>query len=292
MHELRPGRSGMAHRIGRRENPAEGLIRLLRADLNGAMRDLRGGGRREERIHRTRQRLKRARTILRVLEPAFGHPAVLARRSLTEAAQLLARARDADVAAASARDLAVASPADIGFDRIAANLDREAELAHAERTPLGAVSLKFAAANAAIAAFSADFDGERLLAAALAGGYAKGRRAMRQAQATLATPDLHRWRKAVKALGHLVVLTRSRLPTKARKLARRLETLGDILGRDNDHAMLAERIALSPVGDPSLMSQLDVIAKRRHALEAEAFAIGSRIYGHKPKKFARSLGLR
>jgi CHAD domain-containing protein len=281
----------MAYRIGRREDLAGGLLGLLNDDLDGAMRDLRGGGRREERIHRVRQRLKRVRTILRVLEPAFGPPAVAARRELADAARLLARARDADVAAASARDLATATADDIGFGRIAATLDREAERAHAERTPLGEVSLKFASADAHVAAFSPAFDGDGLLAAALRKTYAKGRKAMRRAETSLATPDLHRWRKSVKALWHLLVLTRKRLPTRARGLARRLENLGNMLGLDNDHALLAEKLALSPEGDLSLMNQLGVIAKRRHALEAEAFALGRRAYARNPKAFARRFRL-
>jgi len=53
--------------------------------------------------------------------------------------------------------------------------------------------------------------------------------------------------------------------------------------------MLAERLALSPTGDPALMQQLSLIAKRRRALEAEAFSIGNRLYHKKPKRFRKSM---
>jgi hypothetical protein len=115
---------------------------------------------------------------------------------------------------------------------------------------------------------------------------------MRRAETSLATPDLHKWRKSVKELWHLVVLTRKRLPRRGRKLARPLERLGDMLGLDNDHALLAERLALSPEGDPSLMAQLAVIAERRRGLEGEAFDLGVRLYVRKPKAFVRRLRLR
>ena len=284
----------MAYRVGRREDLARGLLRLLREDLDGAAQDLRGSGRRDERIHQVRQRLKRIRTILRVLEPAFGQRAVAARRALSEAARLLARARDADVAAASAHALAasVAAHDDPGFDRIADTLDREAERAHAERTPIGEVTMRLASAGAHAASFKPDFDGAKLLRSALRKTYAKGRAAMRRAETSLATPDLHQWRKQVKQLWYLLRLTRKRLPGSTKTQARRLEKLGNLLGLDHDHAMLAEKLALSPTADLSLMSQLGVISKRRQALEAKAFDRGARLYAKKPKAFARRLKLR
>jgi CHAD domain-containing protein len=230
----------MAYRIRRREDFASGLIRLLRDDLDQAQAELRASGRREQRIHKIRQRLKRMRTILRVLEPTFGEKAVAARRSLAAAARLLARARDADVAAASARVLAVGTAgSEVGFGQIADTLDHEAERAHAERTPLGKVAMHFATAEALIAGFDTSFDGRALLRQAVKHAYHKGRRAMRQAETTLATSDLHAWRKSVKHLWHLLVMARKRLPNVAGRRAERLGELGELLGLDHDHAALA-----------------------------------------------------
>jgi CHAD domain-containing protein len=108
---------------------------------------------------------------------------------------------------------------------------------------------------------------------------------MGQAQSSLSTPDLHRWRKLVKQLWFLLRLDRKRLSRHAGKIAPDLERLGEVLGKDNDHALLAEKLALSPTGDISLMSQLSLIAKRRNALEAEAFALGAKLYRRKPDGF-------
>lgn len=282
----------MTYRVRRREEMAGGLIRLVREDLDRAQAELRAHGRRERRIHKVRQRLKRTRSILRALEPAFGEEAIAARRSLTAAARLLAQARDADVAAASARVLA-ASTADsgLGFGRIADALDHEADRAHAERTPLGRVAVHFASAEARVAGFDTAFDGHDLMELAIERAYRKGTKAMRTAQATLATADLHSWRKSVKHLWHLLFAARKRLPGSARRRARRLAELGELLGLDNDHAALAEKLALSPEGDPALMTQLALIAKRRRHLEAEAFALGNRLYGRRPGRFARKIRL-
>lgn len=277
----------MAFRIGRDDDVAEALLRLARNDLEAARRDFRTAERREERVHRIRQRLKRIRTILRIIEPVHGERAAVARQTLAEAARLLARARDADVAAANARNLAVAGGEDLGFHRIVETLDREAAEAHQRRTPVGDVQARLAAAFDDISALEAGFDGEAVLSAALRRAYGKGHKAMTKAETSLATPDFHRWRKAVKDLWHILLLARKRLPGKARHLAKRLDRLGELLGQDNDHALLAEKLALSPTGDHNLMNQLGLIAQQRHALEAEAFSLGHRIYRRRPKAFAR-----
>jgi CHAD domain-containing protein len=284
----------MAHRLRKREDVAGALLRLLCEDIDAAAREFRAVGAREERIHRVRQRLKRVRTILRVIEPTFDERAIAVRRELTEAARLLARARDADVAAASARELAeIAAPADdLGFDRVAVALDEEAARAHHERLPVGEVNKRFATALATATIFVPKFDGKALIAEALAKAYAKGRHAMASARTSLSTPDLHRWRKAVKDYWHLARLARKRLPKRLTRTADDLDRLGEKLGLGNDHALLAEKLALSPTGDPALMRQLALIAKRRNALEAEAFALGARLYAKKPKTFARKLKLK
>jgi CHAD domain-containing protein len=151
----------MAHRIGRNESISKALVRLARRDLDSAAADLKAADRRQERVHRVRQRLKRVRTILRVIEPRFGEAAVGARRTLAEAARLLARARDADVAAENARLLAAASRRgeDHGFERVVEILERAAEEAHQRRTPIGEVNSRLAAASATIATFDTGFDG-------------------------------------------------------------------------------------------------------------------------------------
>ncbi len=96
----------------------------------------------------------------------------------------------------------------------------------------------------------------------------------------------------MKDLWHLLRLARARLSDSGQKMAPLLERLGDLLGLDHDHALLAEKLALSPTGDLALMSQLSLIAQRRRELEAEAFDLGDRIYGKSTKAFARSLKLR
>ena len=109
--------------IDKDEDIAAALLRLAGDDLAAARRELTGEAARAKRVHGVRQRLKRVRTLLRVFEAGPGERARAARQSLTGIARMLAGARDADVAAASARELAATTPraAELGFDRIVAD---------------------------------------------------------------------------------------------------------------------------------------------------------------------------
>jgi CHAD domain-containing protein len=282
----------MPHRIGKREDIGAGLARLIADDLGAARRALVADGPAEVRIHRARQRLKRVRSVLRVLRPQIGTRATRSIGRLRDAARLLAGARDADAVAASARSIKAAQAGEsAGFDRVVAYLDYEARETHARAVSTDEAIRLLGAAERDLRRMPADIDGTALLERAIDKTYRRGRTARRRAEFSLATPDLHRWRKLVKELWHLVRLARKHLPKRAGGLAVRLERLAELLGLDHDHAVLAERLALSPGGDPALLHQLSLIAKERRALEAEAFALGARIYRDKPKKFRRRMRL-
>lgn len=283
----------MAHRIGRHEPVGEALWRLLRDDVHKAATELAGNGPLEERIHRVRQRLKRARSMLAVMKPALGDTAKELRTMLSGAGRMLAGARDADVAAATARGLrAAVTEGDAGLDRVVAVLEGEAAAAHRHDTPVAAVAGRLRAIEARLAAAEAGIDGGKLFGRALVRSYEDGRKSMARARMTLSTPDLHAWRKDVKDLWHLIRLGRKRLPSKIDRMAKDLERLGDLLGRDHDHAVLAEKLALAPDADHSLMRQLAMIAAERRALEKEAFTLGGALYDRKPRAFARAARFR
>ena len=271
---------------------ATALLRLAADDLAAARRELTGDAARAKRVHSVRQRLKRVRTLLRVFEAGPNEAARAARRTLNGIARMLAGARDADVAAASARELAATAPraAELGFDRIVADLEQEALRAHRDRTPLAEIDRLLAALADQVAALADDLpDGPALLDRRLDRAYRRGRRWMRRAGVSLATADLHSWRKNVKDLWHLLSLTRGRISRKGQKLAPVLERLASLLGLDHDHAVLAEKLALSPTGDLALMAQLALIADKRRELEAEAFELGEAVYAESPKAFVRGL---
>jgi CHAD domain-containing protein len=278
----------MRHRLRKHANVAAELVRLTRDDLAAAIAELGTDGPLDQRVHSVRQHLKWVRSTLRVLEEAVGEEAAVARREAGAAARLLSTARDADVAAASARVLSVATAPgdDAGFERLADALDVEAAAAHRQRAPLGDVEARIESIGRIASTFETDFDGKALLNDAIARAYRRGRKIMRRARAGRATADLHGWRKHAKHLWHLARMARPLLPRKTTKWAEALYDLTELLGLDHDHAMLAERLALAP-DDGALARQLTLIVERRQGMESEAFRLGDQLYGEKPKDFAR-----
>lgn len=282
----------MAHRIGKHEDIGLALTRLVADDLAAAQAFLADDQPSARGADRARRRLKRARTTLRVLRPALGARAARLSDRLREATRLLAETREADSAAASARTLlAVAEAEGAGLERVVAMLDREAESRRPEAAAFAEIESLLAAVAEEMAAIDDDIDGDNLLCRAIDRAYRRGRTAMRRATFSLATPDLHEWRKAVKELWQLIRLARRRLPSAISERAPYLKQLGNKLRLDHHLAMLAERLALSPEGDPALMQQLSLIADQRLVLESEAFALGAKLYRRKPKTFRRKLQL-
>jgi CHAD domain-containing protein len=283
----------MPHRIGKHEDIGEGLFRLVGEDLAEIRQGFTSNGPEEERVHRARQRLKRLRTLTRVFRPVLGEHGEPLKAALREISHLLAGARDADAAVETARALreAAANRPGHGFDGVVAELAREAKATHAASLPVDNVLRRLGEIEGHFAAIGPVEDGAALLTQALARAYRRGRRARSRALESLATPDLHLWRKSAKDLWHLLRLCRKRLPRRAETLTGRLERLADLLGRDHDYALLAERLALAPQHDPALGLQLSVIAGERRKLEAEAIALGDEIYRDKPKEFARRMRL-
>jgi CHAD domain-containing protein len=283
----------MAHLIEKNEDFGEGLLRLVREDLAGIREILSSDASSDEKVHRARQRLKRLRTLTRVLRPVLGIHWVPLKADLGTTSRLLAGARDADVAVESARAMRKISgdkPGN-GFDAVIAILAEEARAIHAASLPLETVQGRLVEIERHFAAMAAIDDGTALFADSLVAAYRRGRKSLHQASQSLATPDLHRWRKAVKDLWHLLRLGRERLPAKAVRLTDRLDRLAGLLGTDHDLALLAERLALSPRLDPALGLQLAVIAGERRRLESEALKLGARIYRHKPAEFAKRMKL-
>lgn len=228
---------------------------------------------REERVHRARRRLKSARSFLRVLRSVIdrdGYRYLI--EELRAAKDVLSYARDADVAAATAADLAARAVRRSGHSRSAARAvmplaalrDRlvvRAEDAHAETIPPEevAVALVLLAREA-----ERITDGLALPAAPILKATEKAARAVRRARRRAARTgrdrDLHDWRKAVK---HQAVLAGLVGPAE---LAEQLDHLGDLLGTDHDLAML----------DAVLRSEKHLTGGRRPRLAVRTFLGGRR----------------
>jgi len=122
--------------------------------------------------------------------------------------------------------------------------------------------------------------------------YRRGRRAMHISKAEPTTANLHEWRKRVKYLRYQMRILNPLESVIVQALATDLDTLSDLLGLDHDLAELAVLVQSTPQLTSSkkkLKSLLVLIDRHRPELQAEAFALGARIYEEKPRVFVDRL---
>ena len=312
-----------------------GLRRMATEQLDLAIEQLsdrNGAGPPEDAVHETRKALKRLRTMLRLLEDALGEEAVAAETtSLREVASQLAGARDAEVMLATLDSLVDRHPRKLdraGVRRLRGWLVAERERARHQsvgnpiRVALAIADLH--ACRLRIQALEIPTGDERkLLEPGLGRIYGQGRRRCKRARACRGERErtlvMHEWRKRVKDLRYLSEMLERRAPPGAfgltlpasalwspptrvngasrplRRIARRADELGEVLGEDHDLAVLAElarrsgrRAGPEPrLGRRPRKALLKAIAKRRRKLRRRAMKDGKRLYGDPTKRFVR-----
>jgi hypothetical protein len=126
------------------------------------------------------------------------------------------------------------------------------------------------------------------------------------------TRAMHEWRKRVKDLRHAAEMIdravpgggrggharrrrhgrgnarRRREAARIRRLARRADALGEVLGEDHDLAVFAQRVRTDPalaLGRKTRKTLLRLIARRRRQLRRRAIRDGERLYRRSPKAF-------
>jgi hypothetical protein len=274
---------------------------LLQDAIRHALAPLKGSARlTDEVIHESRRTLKNARALLRLVRPAIGS---LEYRMLNDGL------RDAGRALTPMRDAA-------SLLAVASRL-REKCTGRADRASLArATSTLEARRRSARRAFVRDREGrsstvrvlercakrarvvgrvpmdKTIAGAALGHVYRAGRRAFAAATASSSVDALHEWRKQAKYLGRMLKALPEQAPqSKGSKQLKRLDKLGDVLGKEHDLALLAhiENDKGGLVLAPGFCGE--VLAKRRAKLRKRAFALGRGSYARTPRRFVRSLGL-
>jgi CHAD domain-containing protein len=320
------------------EDLAEGLQRMALGQLDVAIETLAqidGADSPERAVHETRKALKRLRALLRVLEPELPGSAYAREDGvLRDAARRLSATRDGDVLLATLDALIDSHPGRLagrgGVIRLRAHLREERE--RAWRAALGDPSgraqtlAELRACRVRVAAWELpQRAGVALVQPGLTRVYRQGRKRYRRAahgrgERTLA---LHSWRKRVKDLRYAAEMLRRReggqesgaVPAgrrarrrraQARKqaawlrrLGRRADELGELLGQEHDLAVLADYVrALGKrrggaprLGAGTRRRILKLIAARRRKLRAMALREGERLYRRPPGELAKRLAV-
>lgn len=247
----------------------------------------------EQAVHEARKDMKRLRAVLRLVRgEVAGKTYRRENAAFRDTAALLSGARDADVMLATLGALEERHPGDLPPD--AAGGLRQALEAHRRRLAAEEIRAAEAAERLAVArdrvpAWMPTGDGFGLIETGLAGTYRHGRRAAALAARKPTDENLHDWRKQVKYLWHQLQLLREAWPAALAPLGRAAHDLSDRLGDDHDLAVLWDFAGGHASGFDGLDDLGAVVAARRAELQAEAHALGARLYAEKPSPFTERI---
>jgi CHAD domain-containing protein len=257
-------------------------------------------------VHETRKALKRLRALLVLLRAELG-PKRYAREkaALRDCARRLAGARDAEVMLGTLDSLVRRDPSHLKRSAAVSTLraqllaERDTAAAHAIHDPRvrGEVIVELQAVRARAARWELRERGFKLLAPGLEDIYTRGRKRMRVARRRQSVEALHAWRKRVKDLRYAAE-TLDRGGKQAggsskyvRRIARRADRLGEMLGEEHDLALLEARVrerSRQFAGERKTRKRLlALIASRRRKLRKRALREGERLYQRPPRRFLR-----
>jgi CHAD domain-containing protein len=302
--QLRDGESQAfdsdAYRLLAREPTGAGIRRILAAQVDDAIAQLRGeaGTAPPEAIHESRKNVKKIRSALRLVRDEIGDDAWRRENDhYRDVARKLSSFRDAEILVEALDGLGerFGSAARERFDALRKQLDEENRAAHddgsIERAMAGAAA-ELAAGRSRIDTLALDGDGWELISPGVHRSYRRGRKRLRTVEEEASVTNLHELRKRVKDLWYQLRLIRDADRAVLEPLADHAHDLSDHLGDDHDLALLREeaqrrREAFASPGDQRhLLQEID---QRRGELQFAAISLGERIYAEKPKRFTKRL---
>jgi CHAD domain-containing protein len=305
LRRLRGDRDGAtfdsdAYRLLAREPVAAGVTRILTAQVDDAIAQLRGesGTDPADGIHEARKDIKKIRSALRLVRHEIGDE-VWRRENdhYREVARTLSSFRDAEILVEALEGLAerFGSEAEGRFDALREQLEKENRAAHDD----GSVERAMAEAAAGLVAgrsridvLPLEGDGWELIGPGLQRSYRRGRKRLRAVEEEASVTNLHELRKRVKDLWYQLRLIKEADEHMVGALADHAHDLSDHLGDDHDLALMREtvqrrRAAFSgPADKRHLLEQID---QRRGELQFAAISLAERIYADKPKRFTKRL---
>jgi CHAD domain-containing protein len=280
-----------SYRLKDDETVPKGIARIARGRIDHAIDELEGktDSSSEEAVHEARKDMKKLRALVRLVRDEVGGDVYRRENArFREAGQELSGVRDADVMLATLAKLEGEIPAKAAGDL------RQALEAHKIRTSAGArgpaaeqaVSI-LTTARRRVGRWPLEEDSFDAVAGGLERIYRRGRRDFRTARAEATTENLHEWRKRVKDLWYHLTILRETWRPVMEALADEAHALSERVGDDHDLAVL---LAWAEEHAPDSVEALEGRVERRQAqLQAEAFAIGARVYAQKPRAFMRTM---
>ncbi|VXB32540.1 conserved hypothetical protein [Luteimonas sp. 9C] len=284
----------MAYRIRRKDSKAQiALRRIAREQVHAAIRSLDTNASTADAIHDVRKRIKKIRSLLRLVGPSFDgyRDENVAFRAI---AAPLGPQRDADVLIETFDS--VLDPAGPGVPDSVAQVrqrlvqhGRTIGRAHDPTALRADARVGLEAALGRIATWRLAEDGFAAFAQGLEASYRRARKAMRAARETGKDDAFHTWRKRTKDHGFHLRLLQPVWPGPMRAIHVCAAQLGDTLGLHHDLAVLDTHLQCMRDVDEAVIAALRTrIAQAQRLSEARAHALGVRLYAESPAALARS----
>jgi hypothetical protein len=293
----------VAYELTAGESLPDGIRRILDEQLAGAIEQLSGRGDDDqtEAIHDARKRFKKSRAALRLVRAEIGGKRFRRENAvLRDAGRVLSPIRDAQVLVETATALnqrarETDAVSDAAWRRIRDALARRrARISSTTFDAEGAAASvlpEIEAVRRRVAELPLKRDAFAAIRPGVDRSYRRGARAFAHALDHREEEAWHEWRKRAKDLWYHLRILRNTGPIG--DLVALADRLGDVLGLEHDHAVLAEvlenEIAPAMRADADLSDVLAMIAARRRELQDEAIPLGRMLYAEKRKAFLARL---
>jgi CHAD domain-containing protein len=290
-----------AYRLKDREPVPDGIRRIARGRIDHAIDELSGrsDSSPEDAVHEARKDMKKLRALLRLVRGEIGGSVRRGENeAFRDAARALSGVRDADVMIATLEALIERDEARLPVDAIRRLGPALAQHRRALEEGLGgrdealaAVVERLQHARGRVDSWPLEHDGFEAFVDGLERTYRRGRVDWRAARREPTVEGLHEWRKRVKDLWYHLSILRGAWPPVMDALAAEAHDLSDRLGDDHDLAVLRDWAATRPelLGE-GIVAFDEAVERRRQELQADALAIGARLYADKPGEFAGRIG--
>jgi CHAD domain-containing protein len=282
------------------ESVAKGIKRIVRRQVDNALRDLEGGPASDEAVHEARRRCKKIRAVLRLVRDALGNKVYRHENAcFRDAGRTVTEVRDAKMLLDTLDAFVEESAGRRGGD-----LSRMREVLSARQREVNKRLLEdqkafahmkssLARARSRLPQWTLTHSGWSAIRDGLKRTYKQCRSSLARAAAEPTPENLHECRKQAKYLWHQLQVLESMKAAFVKELGGGVHKLTQLLGKDHDLFMLrqaAVRDHNAFFEDSSMLEKLrPLIDGRRKDLQQKAFKLGRTLFAEKPGAFVKQV---
>lgn len=277
--------------------------RILYEQLEKAAQELGEGIRAnpEQAIHSTRKRLKKGRSLLRLVRHSMGEKTYQRENNqLRTIGQALASARDGAVYQKTLDNLIKTYGISIENKGLAELQDSLADLYQSQLKVLSdrdhaiaPILANLEASKVRLSQLTLHQRGWKAISKSLEKIYSQGRDRFHRAYKNGSDEAFHEWRKRVKDLWYDSCLLKQVWPSVMDAFGSEAHLLSELLGDDHDIAMLRHFLQNPPpkivISETLLTVLMPLLAHRQEKLRWQAKNLGKKLYVEKPKPFIRRI---